>query len=286
MFRASSRAWRPTSGAEAELDRSLCDPVFIDAYRIGGARAGSDVMTSTRRLLVIEDDPDIAEMLRVNLRDEGFTVEHAADGTTGLARIETESFDLVVLDLMLPGIDGLEICRRIRTQQDYTPLVITSARSAESHRIVGLELGADDYLTKPYSVFELAARIRALFRRVDRLREQAASPTVEIIHIGDLRLDVAAREVSTNGRPIVLTPREFDLLFFFARHPNRVFTRLELLNQVWGYGHDGYEHTVNSHINRLRAKIEADPSSPTCIVTVWGVGYKLIDTVRLSGALK
>jgi two-component system OmpR family response regulator len=239
-------------------------------------------MANTRRLLVIEDDPDIAEVLRVNLQDEGFAVDHVGDGTTGLARIEAESFDLVVLDLMLPGVDGFDICRRIRMQRDYTPLVITSARSAESHRILGLELGADDYLTKPYSVLELAARIRALFRRVDRLEKQATASDPETIQLGELRLDVTAREVRASGRQIVLTPREFDLLLFFARHPNRVFTRLELLNQVWGYGHDGYEHTVNSHINRLRAKIEPDPSSPSNIVTVWGVGYKFTDSERVA----
>ncbi len=232
-------------------------------------------MIPTRKLLLIEDDPDIAEVLRVNLRDEGFHVDHAMDGELGSRCIENGSYDLVVLDLMLPGIDGLEICRRIRMRTDYTPIVIVSARSTEAHRVLGLELGADDYLSKPFSVVELAARIRALFRRIDRLSSPATPSNTVTIEVGNLRLDVGAREVRSNGQPVVLTPREFDLLLFFARNPNRVFTRLELLDQVWGYGHDGYEHTVNSHINRLRSKIEPDPSNPTSIVTVWGVGYKL-----------
>jgi two-component system OmpR family response regulator len=237
-----------------------------------------DGMSGIRRLLVIEDDPDIGDVLRVNLQDEGFSVDYAADGDAGLTKAENESFDLIVLDLMLPGVDGLEICRRVRMRSDYTPIVITSAKSAEAHRVLGLELGADDYLTKPYSVLELAARIRALFRRIDRLGARATAPHRPMMRIGDLCVDVAAREVSASGRPVILTPREFDLLLFFVQHPNRVFTRLELLNQVWGYGHDGYEHTVNSHINRLRSKIEPEPSNPSSIVTVWGVGYKFVES--------
>jgi len=249
---------------------------------MGRVRADGEGMSDIRRLLVIEDDEDIAEILRVNLQDEGFSVTRAADGKSGLDRVEGESFDLIVLDLMLPGVDGLEICRRIRMQPAYTPLVITSAKSAEAHRILGLEMGADDYMTKPFSVLELTARVRALLRRVDRLKAPATSTEPTLVRVGDLHIDVAAREVSAGDRPIVLTPREFDLLLFFARHPNRVFTRLELLNQVWGYGHDGYEHTVNSHINRLRSKVEPDPANPTSIVTVWGVGYKLTHSPQLS----
>jgi DNA-binding response OmpR family regulator len=249
-----------------------------------GIQADGDGMSGIRRLLVIEDDPDIAEVLRVNLQDEGFFVDSAADGNAGLTRIETESFDLIVLDLMLPGVDGLEICRRVRARPDYTPIVITSARSTEAHRVLGLELGADDYLTKPYSILELAARIRALFRRIDRLETPPTAPHRPMMRVGDLCVDVAAREVSASGHPVMLTPREFDLLLFFVQHPNRVFSRLELLNQVWGYGHDGYEHTVNSHINRLRSKIEPDPSNPSSIVTVWGIGYKFVQS--LSPALR
>ncbi len=156
----------------------------------------------------------------------------------------------------------------------YTPIIITSARSSEVHRILGLELGADDYLAKPFSVLELVARVKALLRRVDAmakdLRIDAGS-----LELGGLSIDPLTREASVDGRRIELTPREFDLLYFFARHPGKVFSRMDLLNAVWGYQHEGYEHTVNTHINRLRTKIEADPAQPSRILTVWGHGYKL-----------
>jgi DNA-binding response OmpR family regulator len=175
---------------------------------------------------------------------------------------------------MLPGVDGLEICRRARAARRYTPIIITSARSSEMHRILGLELGADDYLAKPFSVLELVARVRALLRRTEAMARDARMASGRI-ELGNLDIDPVAREVQVDGRKIDLTPREFDLLHFFARHPDRVFSRLDLLDQVWGYQHDGYEHTVNTHINRLRMKIEADPAQPRRILTVWGRGYKL-----------
>ena len=227
-----------------------------------------------RRILVVEDDAHIADVVGLHLRDEGYEVVHAADGDQGLARLEEGGWDALVLDLMLPGVDGLEICRRARRLPRYTPIIITSARSSEVHRILGLELGADDYLAKPFSVLELVARVRALLRRVDALG--AARSTDHALRIDGLNIDPLAREVQLEGRPIELTPREFDLLYFFARHPGRVFSRLDLLNQVWGYSHEGYEHTVNTHINRLRAKIEADPGEPRRILTVWGRGYKMV----------
>jgi DNA-binding response OmpR family regulator len=178
---------------------------------------------------------------------------------------------------MLPGIDGLEICRRARAMTRYTPIIITSARSSEVHRILGLELGADDYLAKPFSVLELVARVRALLRRTEAMARNARMESGRLA-LGNLDIDPVAREVWVDRKPIELTPREFDLLYFFARHPGRVFSRLDLLNQVWGYQHDGYEHTVNTHINRLRMKIEADPAEPRRILTVWGRGYKLAPT--------
>lgn len=230
-------------------------------------------MERSKRVLVVEDDAHIAELLRLHLADEGFAVEHAADGDSGLRLVQTGRWDLLVLDLMLPGVDGLEICKRARTMADYVPIIIISARSSEVHRILGLELGADDYLAKPFSMLELAARAKALLRRTDAL---ARAARVEAGHLEchGLSLDPLAREARLTGRLLDLTPREFDLLYFFARHPERVFSRLQLLNQVWGYSHDGYEHTVNTHINRLRAKIEADPTDPKRILTVWGRGYK------------
>jgi len=230
-------------------------------------------MNSARRILIVEDDPLIADLMRMHLGDEGYAVEHAADGTTGATCLERGPWDALVLDLMLPGIDGLEICRRARTMARYTPIIITSARSSEVHRILGLELGADDYLAKPFSVLELVARVRALLRRTEAIARNARLDAGAFEAEG-LSIDPLAREVQLEGRPVELTPREFDLLCFFARHPGKVFSRMDLLNQVWGYRHDGYEHTVNTHINRLRLKVERDPANPRRILTVWGRGYK------------
>ncbi|MEO6623623.1 MAG: response regulator transcription factor [Burkholderiaceae bacterium] len=232
-------------------------------------------MEPAKRVLIVEDDPHIAELLRIHLRDEGFTVVHAADGYAGLRELEAGHWDALVLDVMLPGVDGLEICRRARAMTRYTPIIIISARSSEVHRILGLELGADDYLAKPFSVLELVARVRALLRRTEAMARTARAGSGRI-DLGNLCIDPLEREVQLDGRPIELTPREFDLLYFFARHPGRVFSRLDLLNQVWGYQHDGYEHTVNTHINRLRIKVEANVAEPRRILTVWGRGYKLV----------
>jgi DNA-binding response OmpR family regulator len=232
-----------------------------------------------RRVLVIEDDCDIAHLVELHLRDLGCSVAIAADGPAGLRRAQAESFDLIILDLMLPGIDGLEICKRLRAGTDYTPILMLTAKSTELDRVLGLEIGADDYLTKPFSIPELLARVKALFRRVDALTsKEAGTPREEPIEVGPLRINPDQRQVTVEGRALDLTAKEFDLLSHFARHPGRVFSRAQLLDQVWGYGHQGYEHTVNSHINRLRAKVEQDPSEPRYILTVWGVGYKFTDS--------
>jgi DNA-binding response OmpR family regulator len=227
-----------------------------------------------RQVLIVEDDENIAELMRIHLRDEGYAIEHAADGETGMRLVERNQWDALVLDLMLPGVDGLEICRRARSMARYTPIIITSARSSEVHRILGLEVGADDYLAKPFSVLELIARVRALLRRADAMARNAKLDAGNL-DLDGLQIDPLAREVHLHARPVELTPREFDLLHFFARHPGKVYSRMDLLNHVWGYQHDGYEHTVNTHINRLRVKIEADPAHPQRILTVWGRGYKL-----------
>lgn len=233
-------------------------------------------MDAPKRILVVEDDDDIAELLRMHLRDEGYDAVRVADGTQGMAALEEGGWHALVLDLMLPGVDGLEICRRARAMAHYIPIIITSARSSEVHRILGLELGADDYLAKPFSMMEFVARVRALLRRSEALARNARLDAGAIV-LGGLGIDPIAREVRLEGRLVELTPREFDLLHFFARHPGRVFSRLDLLNQVWGYRHDGYEHTVNTHINRLRMKIERNPSEARLILTVWGRGYKLAE---------
>ena len=231
-------------------------------------------MSSNKRILIVEDDVHIANLLRMHLRDEGYDVTHAASGDEGVRLLESGQWDALVLDLMLPGVDGLEICRRARAMTRYTPIIITSARSSELHRILGLELGADDYLAKPFSMLELVARVKALLRRVEAMAQNARIDA-GAIEVAGLRIDPVARTALVEGRPLELTPREFDLLYFFARHPDQVYSRMELLNQVWGHQHDGYEHTVNTHINRLRNKIEHDPAAPKRILTVWGRGYKL-----------
>jgi len=227
-------------------------------------------------VLVVEDDQDIARLVSLHLGDAGFEVRLAGDGTTGLAEARTFRPDLVVLDLMLPGTSGLDVCRALRARPPHVPILMLTARSAEMDRVVGLELGADDYLTKPFSLRELVARVRALLRRVAALAAAEAAPP--LVEVGGLVMDIERREVTVDGRGVTLTAREFDLLAHFALHPGRVFTRSQLLDQVWGYGHEGYDHTVNSHINRLRTKIERDPARPRHIVTVWGVGYKFVAT--------
>ncbi len=228
-----------------------------------------------RRILVIEDNRDLADLVRLHLSDCADVVDIALDGAEGLERAGSGHYDLVILDLTLPGLDGLEICRRLRGERNYLPILMLTARSEEVDRVLGLELGADDYLTKPFSVRELVARVRALFRRLDALGR--GSPDGHLIEQGDLAIDCEKHSATLQGRPLALTAREFDLLAHFARHPGRVYRREQLLNQIWGAGYEGYEHTVNSHINRLRAKIEADPARPRYILTVWGVGYKFAD---------
>lgn len=230
-----------------------------------------------KRLLIIEDDPDIGDMLDINLRDEGYSVDIATDGIAGLNRLQAQPYDLLVLDLMLPGLDGLEICRQVRQMPHYQPIIMISAKSAEIQRVLGLELGADDYLSKPFSVPELIARIRALFRRIDALQRSLQIKS-GIITFGDLTIDPLAHEVKLDNRPVSLTGKEFELLLFFAKNPGKAFTRMTLLDQVWGYSHDGYEHTVNSHINRLRSKIERNSAKPQFIQTVWGIGYKFAES--------
>jgi DNA-binding response OmpR family regulator len=183
-------------------------------------------------------------------------------------------WDLVLLDLRLPGPDGLAICRALRADHNYVPILMLTSKSSELDRVLGLELGADDYVTKPFSVSELIARVKALFRRIDVVSRPAATRR-ETLSIGGIRIDASSREVRVGTDKVDLTAREFDLLLHFARHPGRVFSRAQLLDSVWGFGHEGYEHTVNSHINRLRGKIESDSTHPRYIVTVWGVGYKM-----------
>lgn len=236
-------------------------------------------METAKKILLVEDDRDIAGLLRLNLQDEGYQIVHEEDGARALAQLEKTDWDAVILDLMLPNVDGLEICRRIRQMTRYLPVIIISARTSETHRVLGLEMGADDYLAKPFSVLELVARVKALFRRQEAMGRNLRLDMGSIACHG-LTIDPLPREVRLRGELIDLTPREFDLLYWFARHPGEVFSRLALLDQVWGYQHEGYEHTVNTHINRLRMKIEKDAAAPEIILTVWGKGYKFAVSER------
>jgi len=240
-------------------------------------------MPGPDKALIIEDDKDIADIVSLHLKDLGLDTERAVDGRTGLQKALENRYALVILDLMLPKMDGLAVCARIREKNPAMPILMLTAKSEEIDRVLGLELGADEYVTKPFSVRELVARIKALLRRVQADKDAAAGKAEKgRIEIGALVLDFEMRKVTLEGATIDLTVKEFDLLALFARTPGRTYSRTDLLNLVWGYQFEGYEHTVNSHINRLRAKIEADPGHPRYLRTVWGVGYRFAEAAELS----
>ena len=254
------------------------DPTTPVETSTASVRLASD-RTNLPRLLVIEDEVDVAALLQLHLRELPAQVRLAVDGRQGLALALSEKWDAIVLDLRLPLMDGLDVCREIRARHHYVPILMLTARTGELDRLLGLEIGADDYVNKPFSMLELRARIKALLRRAaqyghGRESNSARGGGAAILVFGALRLDRVRRVASLDGRDLVLAPREWDLLCFFAEHPGQAFARSELLDRVWGYGHDGYNHTVNSHINRLRAKLGDDRNVPRYIHTVWGVGYR------------
>ena len=226
-----------------------------------------------RHVLIVEDDPDILELLRFNLQQEGFSVSTAADGATALEKVKRRPPDLVVLDLALPGLSGLEVCRRLREHPDWRriPVIMVTAKAEEADRVVGLELGADDYVTKPFSVRELMARVRAVLRRAAAAQQQRAP---EVYSRGRLRVDFDRHEVFVAGEKKELSRKEFELLRFFVQNPNRVWDRLQILDFVWGEDTHVEPRTVDVHIRRLRRHIEADDAHPRAILTVRGVGYK------------
>lgn len=230
-----------------------------------------------KKVLIIEDDPDIGDLLELHLKDLDLNLDRAVDGETGLQKALDNEYELVLLDLMLPKLNGMDVCKKIREQKKSLPILMLTAKTEEFDKVLGLELGADDYMTKPFSIRELIARIKAIIRRVNAVIEDQISVDVKEMTYGILNINMEKRRVLLDGENIELTAKEFDLLALFANNPGKAYTRENLLNIVWDYQFAGYEHTVNSHINRLRSKIEQDPTEPKFIKTVWGVGYKFAE---------
>ncbi|MCB0571660.1 MAG: response regulator transcription factor [Phaeodactylibacter sp.] len=228
-----------------------------------------------KKILAIEDDANILGLLEIHLRDLHFQLEKCYDGESGLRKALESRFDLIILDLMLPGIDGLEVCRRIRSEGMATPILMLTAKSEEIDKVLGLEIGADDYMTKPFSIREFIARTKALLRRMERTAQgRPGFQQKSKFAYGPLVIDLDSRKVTLEGKRVNLSRKEFELLSLLAAHPGKSYARARLLNLVWGYDFDGFEHTVNSHINRLRSKIEPDMANPRYILTTWGMGYR------------
>jgi DNA-binding response OmpR family regulator len=226
-----------------------------------------------KKVLIVEDDPEIINLLTIHLEDLSCEVSTAQDGRLGLSKALEEKPDLVILDVTLPEMDGIEVCRQIRSRS-VVPVIMLTAKSEEIDRVLGLEIGADDYITKPFSVRELLARVKAVFRRTEMSEGKKEETQGALLDFDDLSIDVEKRKVLVRGKKVELSPKEFELLVLMASHPGKNYSRADLLRLIWGYDFNGYEHTVNSHINRLRAKIEADMNAPQYILTTWGVGYK------------
>ncbi len=232
-----------------------------------------------KRVLVIEDDHDIVDLLTIHLKDMNCEVDVAYDGAEGQRLALEEKYDLIIMDIMLPYVDGNSITRKIRAFDVYTPVLMLTAKTEEIDKVIGLESGADDYLTKPFGIREFIARVKAIFRRAEQDENTKAMARKQNISFGNLKIDIGKRKVTFEGERIELTPKEFELLALLAGNPGRSYSRDQLLSEVWGYEFAGYEHTVNSHINRLRSKIEPDIASPQYILTTWGVGYRFNDEI-------
>ena len=231
-----------------------------------------------KKLLVIEDDRELIDLLTMHLTAEGYQVDAAADGEAGLRAFQSGQYGLVILDWMLPSMSGIDVLREIRTGDTRTPVLMLTARGEEADKVLGLELGCDDYLTKPFSIRELTARIKVLHRRIERAEELARiSSGDRILDQGPLKIDHGKRKVQVGGEPVQLTVKEYDLLYTLASRPGRTFSRRQLLDIVWDQDSDVYEHTVNSHVNRLRNKVENNPNRPRLILTVWGIGYRFTE---------
>lgn len=228
-----------------------------------------------KKVAVIEDDPEIVHLLEIHLKDLGCEVITEGRGDRGITRVEQEKPDLIILDVMLPGADGIEVCQTLRARGYTTPILMLTAKSEEIDKVLGLEVGADDYLTKPFSIREFIARVKAIFRRHKMLMEQQEiENNPSVLEFDRLSIDIDLRKVSLDGQRIELSPKEFELLVLLSSNPGKSYDRSKLLEMIWGYDFKGYEHTVNSHINRLRSKIEPDMAQPKYVLTTWGVGYK------------
>ena len=232
-----------------------------------------------KKVLIVEDEQAIVDLLTIHLHDLNCSVDFALDGETGFNKANQNGYQLIILDLMLPKLNGLAVCQKLRALDNYTPILMLTAKSEEFDKVLGLESGADDYLTKPFGIRELIARINAIFRRQDQ-DAQLKGSDIEKLSFGELKIDISRRKVTLSNNRLDLTPKEFDLLTLMARNPGKSYTRNQLLDLVWGYEFSGYEHTVNSHINRLRTKIEPDPDKPKYILTSWGVGYRFNDEIE------
>ena len=233
-----------------------------------------------KQVLVIEDDINIVDLLEIHLKDLDCQLTKAYRGDDGLEIALVGKFDLIILDLMLPGLDGMEICRKLRAKEIQTPILMLTAKSEEIDKVLGLETGADDYMTKPFSVREFIARVKAMFRRSRNIEHAGNGQKTKVLDFGQLKIDIEKRRVTKDNTRIELSPKEFDLLTLLASNPGKSFNRSSILNLVWGYEFEGYEHTVNSHINRLRGKIESDLNSPTYILTTWGIGYRFTEQIK------
>ena len=230
-------------------------------------------------VLIIEDDEEIVELLRIHLEDLNCNVTVANDGESGLDICLAGNYNLLLLDITLPGMDGIEVCQKVRSEKNI-PIIMLTARTEEIDKVLGLEVGADDYITKPFSIRELKARIKAVFRRDRMLKDGLDKPGFDNLSFSGLSIDIEKRKVIINDNKVELSPKEFELLILMASNPGRSYSRSELLKIIWGYDFDGYQHTVNSHINRLRAKIESDMNDPQYILTTWGVGYKFNEDIN------
>lgn len=225
------------------------------------------------KALIIEDDKDISELISIHLADMNMDVDKAFDGKDGLMKAMNNHYRFILLDIRLPELDGFEVCKRLRMEKNNTPILMITSKSEEIDKVLGLEMGADDYISKPFGIRELLARVKAVLRRAEQISQNSGEEETEI-RCDQLYINVGMRIVELDGVRIELSPKEFDLLVHLALNPGRTYSRMQLLNKVWGYEFEGFEHTVNSHINRLRSKIEKDMSQPEYILTTWGVGYK------------